>query len=322
MRVVPRSVPGTLPEPFPGRAGRSELAAFQGGRRSVARCWPCSCTRPACPRCRSTGRSRTRYQQSAIDSRLAGTTPTRPSRLRSCLRSCLRSPPPWKRIPAPTSERRRSCTARAGDVGHHRRRHIGDQRLESDASRRTAATCPGRGGWSRTSRTRRPRPVSSRTAGAEGCICPSCRAHRKPPGRWGTAGRRTDRHRPIAAADALVACRGAPRRLQSSVKQSVGHHRHAGARSAVHIQATEIRRSPGTPSFIVTTWRRFTPRGTSCSFLHAVTQPLHSMQRSASQGISCVHLLLSSSSGLARGTGWSWFPASWSPSRSRRWWRC
>ena len=49
------------------------------------------------------------------------------------------------------------------------------------------------------------------------------------------------------------------------------------------MQATEIERSPGTPSFIVTTRRRFTPQGTSCSFLHAVTQPLHSMQRSASQ---------------------------------------
>jgi hypothetical protein len=33
----------------------------------------------------------------------------------------------------------------------------------------------------------------------------------------------------------------------------------------------------------VTTRRRFTPQGTSCSALQAVTQPLHSMQRSASQ---------------------------------------
>src|SRR6187402_1809833 len=49
------------------------------------------------------------------------------------------------------------------------------------------------------------------------------------------------------------------------------------------MQATEIERSPGTPSSSVTTRRRFTPHGTSCSFLHAVTQPLHSMQRSASQ---------------------------------------
>src|SRR6056297_1691584 len=48
------------------------------------------------------------------------------------------------------------------------------------------------------------------------------------------------------------------------------------------MQATEIDRSPGLPSWIVTTLRRFIPQGTSCSFLHAVTQALHSMQRSAS----------------------------------------
>jgi hypothetical protein len=34
---------------------------------------------------------------------------------------------------------------------------------------------------------------------------------------------------------------------------------------------------------MVTTRRRLTPQGTSCSALQAVTQPLHSMQRSASQ---------------------------------------
>src|SRR5258706_5707093 len=49
------------------------------------------------------------------------------------------------------------------------------------------------------------------------------------------------------------------------------------------MQATEIDFSPTTPSFSVTTRRRFTPQGTSFSFLQAVTQPLHSMQRSASQ---------------------------------------
>ena len=38
-----------------------------------------------------------------------------------------------------------------------------------------------------------------------------------------------------------------------------------------------------TPSLSVTTRRRFTPHGTSCSFLQAVTQLLHSMQRSESQ---------------------------------------
>jgi hypothetical protein len=49
------------------------------------------------------------------------------------------------------------------------------------------------------------------------------------------------------------------------------------------MQATEIERSPGLPSLIVTTRRRLMPHGTSCSFLQAVTQALHSMQRSASQ---------------------------------------
>ncbi len=49
------------------------------------------------------------------------------------------------------------------------------------------------------------------------------------------------------------------------------------------IQATEIERSPGSPSLMVTTRLLFTPQGTSCSFLQAVTQALHSMQRSASQ---------------------------------------
>src|SRR3989337_621528 len=48
-------------------------------------------------------------------------------------------------------------------------------------------------------------------------------------------------------------------------------------------QATEMDFSaPTTPSLMVTTRRRLTPQGTSFSFLHAVTQPLHSMQRSAS----------------------------------------
>jgi hypothetical protein len=58
--------------------------------------------------------------------------------------------------------------------------------------------------------------------------------------------------------------------------------RHAGRVAAVHAGHRD-RRSPGTPSLSVTTRRRFTPQGTSCSFLQAVTQPLHSMQRSASQ---------------------------------------
>src|SRR5829696_8421141 len=48
------------------------------------------------------------------------------------------------------------------------------------------------------------------------------------------------------------------------------------------MHATEMLFSPGTPSLSVTTRRRFTPHGISCSCLQAVTQPLHSMQRSAS----------------------------------------
>src|SRR5215831_14699870 len=49
------------------------------------------------------------------------------------------------------------------------------------------------------------------------------------------------------------------------------------------MQAMETERSPGLPSLMVTTRRRLMPHGTSCSFLQAVTQALHSMQRSASQ---------------------------------------
>src|SRR5229473_300218 len=49
------------------------------------------------------------------------------------------------------------------------------------------------------------------------------------------------------------------------------------------MQAIDTERSPGFPSLIVTTRRRLMPHGTSFSFLQAVTQALHSMQRSASQ---------------------------------------
>src|ERR1700722_7540868 len=49
------------------------------------------------------------------------------------------------------------------------------------------------------------------------------------------------------------------------------------------MQAIETDRSPGLPSLMVTTRRRLMPQGTSCSFLHAVTQALQLMQRSASQ---------------------------------------
>src|SRR5882762_937257 len=49
------------------------------------------------------------------------------------------------------------------------------------------------------------------------------------------------------------------------------------------MQAIDTERSPGLPSLMVTTRRRLIPHGTSFSFLHAVTQALQSMQRSASQ---------------------------------------
>src|ERR1700750_125418 len=49
------------------------------------------------------------------------------------------------------------------------------------------------------------------------------------------------------------------------------------------MQAMETERSPGLPSLMVTTRLRLIPHGTSFSFLHAVTQALQSMQRSASQ---------------------------------------
>src|SRR3982074_3703331 len=49
------------------------------------------------------------------------------------------------------------------------------------------------------------------------------------------------------------------------------------------MHAMETERSPGLPSLMVTTRRRLMPQGTSFSFLQAVTQALHSIQRSASQ---------------------------------------
>src|SRR3954451_55336 len=65
-------------------------------------------------------------------------------------------------------------------------------------------------------------------------------------------------------------------------KQSTGQTAAHGA-SVQCMQAMDTDRSPGLPSLSVTTRRRLMPHGTSCSFLHAVTQALHSMQRSASQ---------------------------------------
>jgi hypothetical protein len=64
--------------------------------------------------------------------------------------------------------------------------------------------------------------------------------------------------------------------------QLTGHTAWQGA-SVQCMQAIETERSPGLPSLIVTRRRRLMPQGTSCSFLQAVTQALHSMQRSASQ---------------------------------------
>jgi len=67
------------------------------------------------------------------------------------------------------------------------------------------------------------------------------------------------------------------------------------------MQATEIDFSaPTMPSLMVTTRRRFTPQGTSFSFLQAVTQPLHSMQRSASHRNFILAMGVSSSLDYAR----------------------
>src|SRR5512132_3546881 len=65
-------------------------------------------------------------------------------------------------------------------------------------------------------------------------------------------------------------------------KQFTGQTAWQGA-SVQCMQAIDTERSPGLPSLMVTTRRRLMPQGTSCSFLQAVTQALHSMQRSASQ---------------------------------------
>src|SRR5262249_15897805 len=65
-------------------------------------------------------------------------------------------------------------------------------------------------------------------------------------------------------------------------KQLTGQTAGEGA-SVQCMQAMETERSPGLPSSMVTTRRRLMPHGTSFSFLQAVAQALHSMQRSASQ---------------------------------------
>src|SRR5258705_13607837 len=67
-----------------------------------------------------------------------------------------------------------------------------------------------------------------------------------------------------------------------TMKQLTGQTAAQGA-SVQCMHAIETERSPGLPSLIVTTRRRLIPHGTSFSFLQAVTQALHSVQRSASQ---------------------------------------
>src|SRR3954467_9978292 len=65
-------------------------------------------------------------------------------------------------------------------------------------------------------------------------------------------------------------------------KQSTGQTAAHGALVQC-MHAIDTERSPGLPSFSVMTRRRLIPHGTSCSFLHAGTHALHSMQRSESQ---------------------------------------
>src|ERR1700745_2332083 len=76
------------------------------------------------------------------------------------------------------------------------------------------------------------------------------------------------------------------------------------------MQAIDTERSPGLPSLMVTTRRRLMPHGTSFSFLQAVTQALHSMQRSASQRnfIRAMVLALSRLSDLTKGCLWFLHP--------------
>src|SRR6202795_1699290 len=75
-------------------------------------------------------------------------------------------------------------------------------------------------------------------------------------------------------------CRTTPSSVEKM--QLTGQTAAQGA-SVQCMQAMETDRSPGLPSLMVTTRRRLMPQGTSCSFLHAVTQALQLIQRSASQ---------------------------------------
>src|SRR5438093_7978593 len=73
--------------------------------------------------------------------------------------------------------------------------------------------------------------------------------------------------------------------------------------SVQYMHAIDTERSPGLPSLMVTTRRRLMPHGTSCSFLQAVTQALHSMQRSASQRNLTRAMIYSPLTPIGSGTG-------------------
>src|SRR3954467_13641826 len=101
--------------------------------------------------------------------------------------------------------------------------------------------------------------------------------------------------------------------------QSTGHTAMQGA-SVQCMQATDTELSPGPPSLMVTTRRRLTPHGVSFSFLHAVTQPLQSMQRSLSQRNFILAAIMFSCHGIhyqgtikraPDGRARLWSPASW-----------
>src|SRR3979409_1296817 len=93
------------------------------------------------------------------------------------------------------------------------------------------------------------------------------------------------------------------RRTASVEKMQLTGQTAAQGASVQCMQAMETERSPGLPSLIVTTRRRLMPHGTSFSFLQAVTQALHSMQRSASQRNFILAMIVapSSRSDLAEG---------------------
>src|SRR2546423_6221468 len=76
------------------------------------------------------------------------------------------------------------------------------------------------------------------------------------------------------------------------------------------MHAIETDRSPGLPSLRVTTRLRLIPQGTSFSFLQAVTQALHSMQRSASHR-NFIRAMIGLLMPPGSDTGSPWVPACW-----------